>query len=208
MSNKKPSKLLYLDVETTGLVKYLHGIIQVAYIIEIDGQVKKRGSYKINPATYNRTIKVSPEALKANHYTIDQMKTFGNAKEACDDFLAVLDQYIDRWDWEDKFIMVGYNTDFDAGFIQEWFADSGYTKVKDSGYERYGQYIDYRHLDVFALVKYLVHAGKEYTGKSMALVPACKAILDLELDAHDAVADIEATRDLHLHLMNKYLKGE
>jgi hypothetical protein len=32
----------------------------------------------------------------------------------------------------------------------------------------------------------------------------CKAI-DLAFDGHDAVADIEATRDLHLHLVG-YIK--
>ncbi len=191
------SKLIFIDVETTGLVKYIHGIIQLAYIIEIDGVVKKRGSYMINPLSYNREIQITDKALEVNGHTRDGLDEFTDSTEACKEFVAVLNSFIDRFDKTDKFKFVGYNSKFDTGFVQEWFTDSGF--------DSYGNYIDYRDLDVFGLVKYLVHLDKfKMLGNSMSLVAACKA-MGLELDAHNAIADIEATRDLHHYLIKEFL---
>jgi len=69
-------KLLYVDTETTGLVAGHHAIIQLAYIIEIDGKVTKRGSYKINPKTYNHKVYVSPKALECNGYRVEDFDRF------------------------------------------------------------------------------------------------------------------------------------
>ena len=41
-------KTLYVDVETTGLIKYIHGIIVLAYIIE-DAEGNE---LEMNPLTY------------------------------------------------------------------------------------------------------------------------------------------------------------
>jgi DNA polymerase III alpha subunit (gram-positive type) len=190
------TKLIYIDTETTGLSKISNGIIQLAYIIEIDGKVVKRGQFKVNPFSYKRPRRVTEKALEVNGYKVEDFKGFMEASDAAYEFYAVMEKYIDRWDNKDKFIFVGYNSSFDTGFVQEL--------MKESARGEYHQFISYKDLDVFALVKYLSYVGKFDTGPSQSLVSACKAI-GLELDAHDAVADIEATRDLHLHLVKEYL---
>jgi len=187
------AKLLYLDVETTGLEPLIHGIVQLAYIIEIDGRVRKRGSFKINPFSYNKLMRVNQKALEVNGFKDEDVTSFRNASSACDEFIEVLKRYIDITNSDDKFKLVAYNANFDASFVQQWF--------KDSKRNAYGLLIDYRHLDPFELFKYLVFSGKiEHTAKSFNLENACKT-MEIEFDAHDAVADIEATRDLHLRLL-------
>ena len=184
------SKLLYVDLETTGLNAKVHAIIELAYIIEIDGKVVRRGSYKINPTTYNRKVFVSPKALECNGYKVEEFESFRNSSEACKEFITVLANYLDKGQ---RFTFVGFNSSFDIKFLQEW--------MKDSKQDFYGRFISYKDLDVFALVKYL-HYGKIIdTGVSQGLEASCKA-LNLGYDAHGAVADIEATRDLHLHLLS------
>ena len=187
-------KVLYVDVETTGLEPIVHGIIQLAYIVEIDGKVKKRGSLKINPLTYSKKVRISSKALEVNGYIVEDFNKFKDSKTACNEFIEILKKYVDMSDKEDKFKLVAYNAKFDTGFLIEWFKDSGRPQA-------YPLLIDYRYLDPFELFKYLVFVGKlQHNYKSFSLEYACKT-MGLEFDAHDAVADIEATRDLHIHLM-------
>jgi DNA polymerase III epsilon subunit-like protein len=193
------SKILYIDVETTGLVKYTAAIIQLAYIIEIDGVVKKRGSFKINPETYNKPVTISDKALEVNGITPEEFRKFQHSKEACEEFIEILKRYVDVSNKEDKFKLVAYNANFDAGFVQEWF--------KDNKRSAYGLLIDYRHLDPFEIFKFYVYTGViEHKYNSFDLEHACKTI-GLEFDGHDAVADIEATRDLFQYLI-RLTKGE
>lgn len=188
------TKLIYIDVETTGLNANKHAIIQLAYIIEINGKVKARGSYRINPKTYNKAREVDARALEVNGIAMEQLATFQDQADAFRSFLAVLEQYISL---EERLTFVAYNSQFDIKFVQAWFQDNG-------RFNDYGRYFTYKDLDVFALVKYLVYCGHFSEVKSHTLGNMCKAI-DLVFDGHDAVADIEATRDLHLHLV-EYIK--
>lgn len=185
------TKLCYIDVETTGLNANKHAIIQLAFIIEIDGKVKQRGSYRINPKTYNKAREIEQAALDANGITREQLATFEDSGEAFIKFQQTLEKFISVGE---KLTFVAYNSPFDIKFIQAWFMDNG--RGND-----YGRYFTYKDLDVFALVKYLVYAGPLRELPNHKLSEVCKHF-DIAFDAHDAVADIEATRDLHLELMN------
>lgn len=186
-------KLIFIDVETSGLIYHVNGIIELAYIIEVDGEVKRRGSYKINPATYMPKVRLDSKALEVNGYTEEQIAEFSNAKEAMKDFIAILNKYVDRWDKDDVFEFVGFNSRFDMDFVNELFKRTEYN---------FYQYISYRDLDVFALAKLLKFVGKFDSGKRMTLESCCKAI-DLGYDAHSAVTDIEVTRDLFYKLIKE-----
>lgn len=45
-------KVLWIDTETTGLNPKVHGLREVAFIVEVDGVEKEKGVFKINPFTY------------------------------------------------------------------------------------------------------------------------------------------------------------
>ena len=185
-------KTLFVDVETTGLIKYVNGIIVLAYIIEdADGVELTRGEIEMNPLSYSK--KVSDKALEVNGYTLEQIKQLPDAKEACLEFISVLNKHMGN---DDKYKLVAYNADFDTGFIQTWM-----DKLVPS---TYWKLIDYKHLDPFALIKYLQHLGKIDTGKSQSLEAVAK-YYGIEHNAHNAMSDIEVTREIHNKLIKEYL---
>ena len=46
------NKIFYFDTETTGLDPKRHDIIQLAYIVEINGEVKEEGEFKLQPIVH------------------------------------------------------------------------------------------------------------------------------------------------------------
>ncbi len=189
------TKLCYIDVETTGLNANKHAMIQLAYIIEVSGKVKQRGSFKINPKTYSKSKEIDNRALEVNGVTIEQLSSYEDSKAAFNKFKQVLEKFISV---EEKLTLVAYNSQFDIKFVQSWFIDNGRG-------DDYSRYFTYKDLDVFALVKYLAYAGPLSSLKSHKLSDACE-FFDIAFDTHDAVADIEATRDLHLELVKLITK--
>jgi len=181
-------RTLYVDVETSGLNEKIHGIIELGYIIEDDnGEVLDKGYITMNPLYMSS--KVSPKALEINGFSVEDLTKLPNAKEACVSFIAILNKHLD-----DKYKLVAYNADFDTKFIQAWM-----DKLVPN---TYWKMIDYKHLDPFAMVKYLQHLGKIDTGKSQSLESVAK-YFNLEHKAHNALSDIEVTRDIHHILINK-----
>lgn len=177
---------LYIDVETSGLIKYVHGIISLAYIIEDeDNIVMAQGEILMNPLSYS--TKVSPKALEVNGYELEQLHNLPDAKEACKKLIDVLNEH-----YNGRYKLIAYNADFDTGFVQYWM-DKFYPGT-------YGKLIDYKHLDPFQLVKYMQYIGKIDTGKSQSLETVAKHF-GFEHNAHDAFSDIKVTRQVHYKLM-------
>jgi len=106
-------KLCYIDVETTGLNANKHGIIQLGYIIEINGKVEASGSYQINPLTYNKPKEVEPRALEVNGITMEQLSSYQNQAKAFEEFKLLLNSYISV---EEKLTFVAYNSPFDIRY--------------------------------------------------------------------------------------------
>ncbi|MDX9738862.1 MAG: 3'-5' exonuclease [Candidatus Dojkabacteria bacterium] len=192
-------KLLFVDTETTGLSKLTNGIIAISLLVDINGALVDQLTLEINPLSYKRPIAISPKALEINGYKEEQFAGFLPAREALTSITALMGKYVNKYDAKDKFIFNAYNSEFDAGFLQELFIDCGSTA--------YANYLDYRHLDVYALVKYLVHTGAIGTGYRQTLEAACKATGITLSDAHNSLSDVLATRELHHYLVNTYLGG-
>lgn len=179
---------LFVDVETSGLNENVHGIIELGYIIEDENRVVlDKGSITMNPLYMSS--KVSPKALEINGFKSEDLPKLPNAKEACIKFIQILNKYLNG-----KYKLVAYNADFDTKFIQAWM-----NKLVPN---TYWKIIDYKHLDPFAIVKYLQHTGKIDTGKSQSLESVAK-YFNIEHKAHNALSDIEVTREIHNLLVDK-----
>jgi DNA polymerase-3 subunit epsilon len=182
-------KVIYIDTETTGLDHKVNDIVQLAYIVEIDGEIKERGDILIQPVDYNA---ISPEALKIQGRTLEMLKGHLEPKVAFDKFVTLLEKYINKFDRTDKFYICGYNVGFDLEFLKSFF-----TKM---GCPYFGSYFNYKTLDVYSIVKILEYLGEIKT-KDLKLVTVCDAY-SIELNAHDAQSDINATRFLFKMLVN------
>ena len=188
-------KVFYCDTETTGLNPQKNDIIQLGYIIEIDNQIREKGSINVQPFDYNN---IESSALATHQISIEQMKTFDSPRVVYNELINILNKYINKYDRSDKFIPAGYNVKFDIEFLQNFFI-----KNRD---KYYGAYFDYHFIDAMALLFLKRYAGK-INLSNYKLATASKHY-GIEIQAHDALSDIEATRELILKMMEEITWNE
>ncbi len=176
------SKIIYLDTETTGLDKDKNDIIQVAGIVEIDGVEKERFNLKCQPFDWNN---VSQEALDIQGRTIEDLKAYPKPQDTYKEFIKILSRYINKFDKNDKFYLAGQNVKFDLEFLHSW--------AKKNGDIYLCSYFYWYVLDLLVLASCFRAWGFIYT-ETLKLCAICP-VLGVKIEnAHDAMADIEATK--------------
>lgn len=113
-------KILYFDLETTGLIPQIHSIIQIAGIIEIDGEEVERFDIKMKP---HPKLKIDQQALISNNTTEEIINANPyTQEEGFREFKRILDKHIEKYNKADKMYTGGYNTaGFDLPFLSRWF---------------------------------------------------------------------------------------
>lgn len=178
-------KIIYLDLETTGLSPETHGIIQIGGEIEIGGETKEKFNFLVKPF---KGQLISKEALEINKRTMAEIAAFEEPESIFRRFKNLLEKYIMPYDKSDKFFMVGYNChSFDSQFLREFFVRN------NSKY--YGSYFWNPSIDVMLLaVAKLAH--KRYEMENLKLMTVARH-LGIEVDEeklHDAEYDIFLTK--------------
>lgn len=175
-------KILFYDIETTGLNYWEHGMFQIAGFIY---QTKPIGRYegeifnlKMNP---NRLIDES--ALLFSKVTKEEIANYPNQKLVFDQFI----EHIKLEDEREKIHLCGYNnSQFDNLFLKEWFKLNN-VDIKDYFYSN--------SIDVMVLAsEYLKNVRRNM--QSFSLFAVAK-YLSIDVDQgrlHDAIYDIEITK--------------
>ncbi len=190
-------KVLWLDVETTGLDCRKHGLREVGFIIEIDGVEVDRGVFKINPFTYTtKDVEIDDYALEISKVSIEDLESYDRVSYCFKELMKKLVKYVNVNDKNDCFVIAGYNTAFDIGFIKEWFKEMG---LLDS----YKDLFHYKSLDVFSIVFALRHLGLN-SAENDKLETMCN-YFGIEIEAHNALSDIEATKKLYELICEKFI---
>ena len=185
----KSKKLLYIDLETSGLSPTNNGILQIACIYEVDGEVKDTFNSYMKPP---KGTVYDDAALEINGLTKKKIKKFRKSADVFMDFRKFLDSKVDRYDKTDKMVMVAYNAHFDKSFLDAWAISCGYKYLH--------AYIDYRMIDILMLARVEWYRGK-LNPPDFKLATVC-AEYDIEISsAHNAVADILATRELFMEML-------
>jgi DNA polymerase III epsilon subunit-like protein len=187
-------KILWFDVETTGLNSVENDIISLAMIIEIDGIVMEELYLKIQPCNPDN---ISNEALTINGFKREEFSTFLPPKEAHKQIITFFNKYVDKYKKNktinDKLIPAGYNVLFDVQFLSEFF--------KKVGDNYFGSFVDYHKLDVASIVLFLqMHNKIKIEGYKLINVAN---YLNASINAHDAQSDIRATREVAYKLLEK-----
>ncbi|GAB4284659.1 MAG: hypothetical protein Kow0081_1990 [Candidatus Dojkabacteria bacterium] len=186
-------KVMYFDVETTGINPYLHEIIQIGIIIEINGEVVDQLNLKCQPTNWDV---ISPEALKITGNTIESLKKEMPAAEAYKKVDALLCKYIDQYDKTDKYYPAGYNVRFDLDFLGEFYRRNNNPYL--------GSIINWRYLDPLPMLYALDFKGKiKFPNYKLTTIAE---VLKIPLQAHDAFSDILATREIIRFLISGKLK--
>ena len=184
-------KLLFFDIETTGVKFWKNGIHQISGQIIIDDFIQESFDFKVCPV---QGCEIEEEALKIGNVTIEQIKAYPAMKDVYLQFIEMLSKYVDKFDKKDKFFLVGYNNaSFDNQFLRAWFVQNG------DNY--FGSWFWSNSIDVMVLA-----SDKLMNERSMMenfkLMTVAK-YLGIEIDEsklHDASYDIELTKDIYYSL--------
>jgi len=182
-------KLLFYDLETSGLDFNRNAILQIAAIL-IDIDVE--GSFSVIDAI-NLKMRPSPEkiidkgALNVNGLTMDEIETYPDQEEAFAKFIAFLDRNVERFKGAGRLKLSGYNNvHFDADFLSRWFIDNG-----NDGFYSYF-YID--QIDVMCEAsRYLLYYRDGVNNMKLGNVAKVLGIKTDDTALHDAFYDIKLT---------------
>lgn len=115
-------KLLFYDLETTGVKYWKNGIHQISGAVVIDGQIKEVFDFKVRP---NDNALIEEEALKVGNVTKEQIMAYPTMKEVYSKIITMLSKYVDKFDKKDKFHLIGYNNaSFDNQFFRAFFVQN------------------------------------------------------------------------------------
>lgn len=181
-------KILFFDLETTGLSPAKNGIHQISGCIEIDGKVTEWFDFKVKP---NPKCVIEEEALKIAGVTKDEVLAYPEMKTVYNDIIEMLSQHCDKFNKKDKFFLVGYNNaSFDNQFLRGFFLQNG------DNY--FGSWFWSNTIDVMVLASEFTKGTRDsmqdFKLKTVAIA------LGIEVDEarlHDAKYDIELTRNIY-----------
>lgn len=186
-------KLAYLDLETTGLLSWVHGITQIGLILEVDHETVEEVVLNITPPP-NKTIE--DLALEVQGIKREDLKDPSRLKypTAFGELTGILDMYVDPMNRKDKFQLIGYNiTKFDEPFLRQFF--------KDNSNNYFGSYFHFPTFDVMTLVAmFFEQQGVYRTAEApdVTLNTAAKYfnVTERSGNKHDALEDVRITKEL------------
>lgn len=187
-----PSKLCFIDVETTGDDRNAHDIFQLsARIVSPDGaDVLSRFDSTFRPIGSN----VTPEALEKHGYSVEDLKSLPTSSSAAySDFVEWLSEHVNRYDKADKLHFVAYNAKFDAEFVRAWFE-----KNEDVFF---GSYFWNPPICVMMGAAWFVKRVRgALPNFKLSTLCQCAELGWDESQAHDASYDIDKTIELYRYL--------
>jgi len=182
------SKLLFIDVETTGLDPELHGVIQIAGIIEIDGEIKEEFDLQTN---VHNGVEFDPQALLKNGKTLDDIFGYESPEVIHTRLCRILTKYVSPYNKRDKFFFIAYNAGFDMDFLRSWFKKCG---------DKYGigSWCWFPYIDIMTLAIVFIMGGRaSMSNFKLATVADKLSIVHGEERLHDALYDVRLARKLY-----------
>lgn len=190
-------KLLFLDIETTGIPCPASGLIQLSGAVEVDCEVKEKFNFRMRP--FPEDV-VSDEALTVNGASRAALAGYGDPRRVFEKFVGLLGKYVDRYDRSDKFHLVAYNARFDSDHLRAWFE-----KCAD---RYFGSWFWHPAIDVMSLAAVvLMRERPEIADYKLTTLAAVMGLPVNEDAVHDAEYDAELTRQLFHRLLESWDKG-
>lgn len=178
-------KLFFFDLETTGTNPGKHGIHQISGQIVIDGVVKEKFDFKVQP---NPKAAIDDKALEVGGVTKEQILAYPPMRDVYHALVDTLGKYVDKFNRKDKFFLVGYNNAaFDNNFLRGFFLQNGD--------EYFGSWFWSNSVDVMVLASnYLLDRRAEMENFKLSTVAKFLNIAVEDDALHDAQYDIELTK--------------
>lgn len=179
---------VFYDTETTGTDHRRNSIHELAYIIEVDGEVVISKCLHMRP---HKNAIIVPKALRVGNVTEDQIKSYPPFKDAKNEFLKDVCKYIDRFDNKDKAYLIGFKN---AGF-DDFFLRTLLLLCNDSYFDAifYASTIDVSCL----AAEYLAERQKTMINFKLKRVAEALGIPILDEKLHTGLYDAQLTRKVY-----------
>lgn len=175
-------KVFWFDTETSGTDPHNNGIIQLAYLLEVDGRIEEKGTLYSNC----KGKEITDRALEINGYSREQIDSFPDPSVMYKKLHALLNKYVNAYDSADKVIAGGYNVEFDVRFLRRlWF---------DNGDKYFGSFFAFGAVDPAVVFRLLQREGVFDPIIKLTLSDLAEYLGVYNAGAHDAMADILMTR--------------
>ncbi len=185
-----PEKLLHIDTETTGLYAPGAGLVQVAGIVEIDGEEVETFDLRCRPFPGDLLNK---DALQIIGKTREELAALPDPADTFRELLDVLDRHVDRFDKADKFFMVAYNASFDNEHLRAWW--------KKCGGEYFGAYFWTPPLCVMTLAGIALRPSRPDLPNFKLATVAQAMRITADGDPHDALTDVRLSAGIWRRLL-------
>jgi DNA polymerase-3 subunit epsilon len=181
-------KVFWFDCETSGVNPRKAGIMQLAYMLEIDGEIEDEDVLYANC----NGKEVSEKALEITGFRKKEVAEWPNPQDMYHTLWRLFDSTVDKYEKSDKLIAAGYNVSFDMDFLRQlWF---------DNGDKYFGSFFAFSTIDVAPMFRALQWFGIEEERIVKMTLGDLAEYYGVELEAHDAAEDIRATRTIALRM--------
>lgn len=199
-----------LDFETGGYDCRKHAITEVAMIIMSGDTLQELGRYESYVKPYG--YEYDQEALDFTGITLEKLDREGKelsvvVKEMCEVINAAREKDGTKSSHRKKPYLTGQNVKFDAGFLQQIYKETK-TDIKsyfDGEPDFYGNFQP-NTLDTIHLAKLTFGNDDMVTSYKLSLI--CDKLGLTVTDAHKAMNDVDATKDVVSHLTSRLRSGE
>jgi DNA polymerase-3 subunit epsilon len=190
------TKIMFYDLETTGLNPYVNGIHQLAGMIEIEGIIVETFNINMRPSEFHI---IEPDALAVSNLTVeDIMNNPYSQEEGFQEFANILCRYVPPFvkaKDKDRLFKIGYNSaSFDNNFLQQFF-------IQNNQDRSFFSYFYADSPDVMVLASY--HFMSDRRSFDNFKLPTIAKRLDIYVDEsrlHEALYDIELTVEIYYRL--------
>ena len=205
-------KLIFIDVETTGVNPECNGLTQISGCVQVDDQVMESFDYFVRP--FPQDV-IESSALEVTGIDRRQLlppghpdhlavpgQQFEEPKEIYVHLHTIFKNYVDQYDKSDKFQFIGYNAhSFDMPFMRKFWE-----KNND---RFFGSWFWYPCLDVMLVWAQILRPVRaELPNFKLATVARHSGIDVDDSRLHDSMYDIELTRQLWLSACDIIARGE
>lgn len=185
-------KLFFCDVETSGVDEREHGLLQISGEIHLPN--KDVISIQLKPRLFPSDV-FDPDASAVNG--VSAMEAYSMARSTPIDTLTtltkILDKCVDRYNKQDKFIFVAYDTTFDDRFLRKFF--------EKCNNRYYGSYFHWPPIDVAVLaMEHLKNIRETLPNFKLHTVAKHFNIAVEEDKLHDASYDIWLTKTIYNYI--------
>jgi DNA polymerase-3 subunit epsilon len=175
---------IWCDTETTGLDPRESAPFEIALLVYDEAKFVDEKLYHLNPL--NEEIRFSEEAYQINGVSEETVRSYPPMEKVVPEIVELLKNYVPP----EKYVFAGYNCNFDYGHLGALFFRCGFN-IDD--------YFNEKFIDVLERVKMAREQGflvldKKYNNK---LETITKVLGATHYDAHTALSDIKATRQIY-----------